>query len=193
MTTHIDSDVRFSRLPVPDRAALPPKLRAQFDALEKQLGYLPNWASSWGLGGENTVRLIEYLLPLLDPSRGELSYADRELLATVTSAENGCSYCRLNHTKSLTEALGDKILATRIGLDYREVPELTDKQRALAEFASKVALHTHEVTDADYQRLQELDYTPAQIFEALLVITVFAAANRLTVALNVIPDRQFFE
>jgi len=122
-----------------------------------------------------------------------LSYEDRDFLALVSSAVNGCSYCRLNHIQSYGRAVKDHALATRIGLDYREVFELNDRQRALAEFAETVSLDVHNITDADYVKLRSHGLDNQQIFEPLLVVTAFAAGNRLSIALDILPDQQFFD
>jgi uncharacterized peroxidase-related enzyme len=185
-------DSPFSRLPLPHEHELPAALRQQLDGLESQLGYLPNWAAATALGGEPAQHLNTLLLSLLG-RKGELSYQDRDFLALVSSAANGCSYCRLNHIQSFGRAIGDHALATRIGLDYREVAELDDRRRALADFARKVSLDVHSVSDADYADLRRHGLSSKQIIEALLVVTAFAAGNRLTVALNVLPDDEFFD
>lgn len=182
----------ISRLPVPEIEDLPPSLRRQIESITTQLGYTPNWIRAIAIGGEHTARFNEYLLPMLDPSRGLLPYADREILATVTSAENGCSYCRLNHAGSLGEALGDKKLGTRVAIDYREVRELSPRHRTLADFAAKLTAHPGEVADEDIESLRELGLSDEQIYEAVQVVAVFAAANRFTIFLQVTPDDQFF-
>lgn len=188
-TTDLQS---ISRLRVPEIDELPSGLQRQIADLTRQLGYTPNWIRALAIGGAHTERFNNYLLALLDPNAGLLPYADRELLATVTSAENGCSYCRLNHAGSLGHALGDRRLGTRIALDYREVRELDDRQRALAAFAGKLALHPGEFSDADIESLRELGLSDEQIFEAVHVVSSFAAANRFTIFLQVTPDDQFF-
>jgi uncharacterized peroxidase-related enzyme len=182
----------ISRLHVPESDELPEGLRAQIDALTKQLGYTPNWIRALALGGAHAERFNTYLLALLDPDGGLLPYVDREILATVTSAENGCSYCRLNHAGSLGAALGDAQLGTRVAIDYREVRELSPRHRTLARFASKLALRPREVEDGDIESLRELGWDDRQIFEAVQIVSVFAAANRFTIFLQVRPDDQFF-
>ncbi|MEJ2861622.1 peroxidase-related enzyme [Actinomycetospora flava] len=182
----------ISRLRVPGIEELPPKLQHQIESITQQLGYTPNWIRAIALGGAHTARFNEYLLPLLDPNQGLLPYADREILATVTSAENGCSYCRLNHAGSLGEALGDSKLGTRVAIDFKEVRELSPRHRTLAEFAAKLTNHPGEVSDADIETLRELGLDDEQIFEAVHVISVFAAANRFTIFLQVTPDDAFF-
>ncbi|SHM63042.1 peroxidase-related enzyme [Cryptosporangium aurantiacum] len=192
MSVDTTEAVSISRLRVPELDQLPPKLREQIDSITAQLGYTPNWIRAFALGGAHTARFNEYLLPLLDPNQGLLPYADRELLATVTSAENGCSYCRLNHAGSLGHALGDRKLGTRIAIDYREVRELTPRQRTLSAFAAKLAVHPGEVTDEDIESLRDLGLTDEAIYEAVQIVAVFAAANRFSIFLQVTPDDQFF-
>ena len=111
----------------------------------------------------------------------------------MSSAENGCSYCRLNHAVSLGEALGDKKLGTRIAVDYREVRELTPRQRVLADFAATLSARPNEFSDDDLDRLRNLGLDDAAIYEAIEVVAAFAAANRFSIALQVRPDDQFFD
>ena len=182
----------ISRLRVPELDELPDELRAQLESLGNQLGYIPNWARAFSLGGAHAARFNDYILGLLDPNGGLLPYVDREILATVTSAENKCSYCRLNHAGHLGAALGDNKLGTRIAIDFREVRELSPRHRILARFASKLSLHPGEVDDADIDELRALGLSDEEIFEAVHVISAFAAANRFSIFLQVTPDDQFF-
>lgn len=183
-----------SRLQVLDRDDANPRLQRQMKNLESALGYVPNWVKSWTIGHGHAARLIDYLLALLDTGgENSLPYADRELLAAVTSTANGCSYCRLNHIASLGAVLGDRNLATRVTLDYRDVDELDQRQRALADFAVAPSGDAHGVDGADFDRLRSFGLSDEQIFEAMMVITVFCAANRLTISMNVRPDDEFFE
>jgi uncharacterized peroxidase-related enzyme len=182
----------ISRLHVPALDDLPTELAAQLESLERALGYIPNWARAFGLGGAHAARFNTYLLALLDPKSGALPYVDREILATVASAENGCSYCRLNHAGSLGDALGDRKLGTRVAIDFREVRELSERHRTLARFSSKLSLHPREVDDADIELLRELGLDDQQIYEAVHVVAAFAAANRFSIFLQVAPDDQFF-
>jgi uncharacterized peroxidase-related enzyme len=182
----------ISRLPLAEREDLPDALGEQLDALASQLGYLPNWAAASALAGEHAQHLNTLLLGLLG-RKGALSQEDRDFLALVSSSANGCSYCRLNHIQSYGRAIHDHALATRIGLDDREVPELDDRRRALADFARTVSLDVHALGDDGIERLRAQGLSSEQIIEALFVVIAFAAGNRLTIALNVLPDAQFFE
>ncbi|MGV9480631.1 peroxidase-related enzyme [Gordonia aichiensis] len=195
MTHTLDASpaTQISRLDVPEIDALPDELQRQIRAIERQVGYIPNWVRAFALGGAHAARFNEYILGLLDPNAGLLPYADRELIATVSSAENGCSYCRLNHAVSLGDALGDRKLGTRIAVDYRDVRELTPRQRILADFAATLSVHPGDVSDDDLSALRNLGLDDAAIYEAIQVVAAFAAANRFSIALQVRPDDQFFD
>lgn len=183
---------RISRLRVPDETELSDRHRRQLDGLRSTLGYLPNWAKAIALGGAHAERFNDYLLPFLDENTGRLPYVERELISTVVSAENGCSYCRFNHAQSLGEAVGDRRLGLRIAVSYHEVEELTERQRALADFAAKITNHPRDIEDADFTALREVGLDDDDIFEAIQLAALFSAANRLTIALNVRPDDEFF-
>lgn len=195
MTHTLDASpaTQISRLDVPEIDALPDELQRQIRAIERQVGYIPIWVRAFALGGAHAARFNEYILGLLDPNAGLLPYADRELIATVSSAENGCSYCRLNHAVSLGDALGDRKLGTRIAVDYRDVRELTPRQRILADFAATLSVHPGDVSDDDLSALRNLGLDDAAIYEAIQVVAAFAAANRFSIALQVRPDDQFFD
>ena len=182
----------ISQLRVPRTEDLPRGLRAQIEGITEQLGHTPNWIRAIALGGAHTERFTSYLLGLLDPSQGHLSHVDREVLATVTSAENGCSYCRLNHAGSLGRAFGDHQLGTRVALDYREVSELSERHRVLAEFATALTRDPHAAADDQIERLRALGLDDEEIYEAAQVVSAFAAANRFTIFLRVTPDDEFF-
>lgn len=182
----------ISELRVPELDELPQGLQDQISDITEQLGHTPNWIRAIALGGEHTERFTSYLLGLLDPSQGRLPHVDREVLATVTSAENGCSYCRLNHAGSLGDALGDHRLGARVSLDYREVPELSERHRVLAEFAVALTHDPRSATDEHIARLRGLSLDDEEIYEAAQVVSAFAAANRFTIFLRVTPDEEFF-
>jgi len=149
-TLESHSATTISRLHVPELHELPDNLRQQLESLERQLGYIPNWASALSLGGAHAARFNDYILGLLDPNTGRLPYVDRE------------------------------------------VRELSPRHRTLARFAGKLSLHPGEIEDADIDELRDLGLNDEEIFEAVHVISAFAAANRFTIFLQVTPDDQFF-
>lgn len=191
MTT-VESE-RLSRLTVPDEEQLGPELRSFFETTRKREGHLPNWIAAFALGGEHLARLKDYLLPLLSAGKTGLTLREREIIATVVSVQNRCSYCHTLHVHSLSEVIGDKWLAERIGLDHREVAGLSNREHLLATLAIKITNTPAEVGDADYQALFDEGLSEEDAFEAVQIASIINATNRATLALGVLPDREIFQ
>ncbi|MDQ0475295.1 peroxidase-related enzyme [Labrys wisconsinensis] len=181
----------LSRLGVPEEAGLPAHVRAIYAKFRSHDGFIPNWLAALSINPDTAYRLVTFYEHLFDPKRSHLTAAERELIAVVTSASNHCSYCVLNHTQALAAATGDRPRAQRIGLGYHHV-HLSPRELALAETVDKLASSPTAVGDADFTRLRALGFNDQAITEILEVSAFFSYANRLTIALNVVPDRQFF-
>jgi uncharacterized peroxidase-related enzyme len=131
------------------------------------------------------LRLVKFYKHLFDPNRSYLTDSERELIAVVSSAANHCSYCVFNHAQALGAALQDKVRAQRIALGYHHV-RLSARKAALADIA-------HKLTEKpEFGRLRSLGFDEPAILEVLEISAFFNYANRLTVPLNVVPDREFF-
>lgn len=189
------TDTKISRLRVPSSDALTPAGRSLAESTRKREGYVPNWLSAFAVGGAHTDRLNAYLFPLLDGagSTSSLSLREREILATIVSVDNGCTYCHTLHVDGLGKVLDDHWLAHRVALDHREVGELSEREHVLSELALTLTRTPGEIADADIERLRELGLTDEDIFEAVQIISIINATNRITMALAVLPDKEIFE
>lgn len=186
----------ISRLRVPSAEELTPRAQRLFEATEKTAGHVPNWLRAFALGGADTDRLNAYLFPLLEGKDGrssQLTLRERELIGTIVSVENRCPYCHTLHIDGLARELGDYHLATRIGLGHREVQELSERERALADLTVLITHTPREVTDSHLAGLRELGLDDASIFEAIQLASIINATNRITLALGVLPDREIFQ
>lgn len=188
-------EARISRLRVPTRDDVSPEIARFFEATEAAEGHLPHWLAAFALGGAGFTRLNRYLFPLLEGSSdspGELTLREREILATIVSVTNRCSYCHALHVDALGTVLGDHRLAHRIGLDHREVEELSDRERLLADLAVTLTLTPGEVTDARIEELRAAGLSDEDVYEAVQVISAINATNRISIALGLLPDAELF-
>jgi uncharacterized peroxidase-related enzyme len=136
---------RISRLRVPELEELTtPGVSGFFARQQREEGLTSNWFRALSLNEGDLERLNAYLLPLLgtDGRRG-LSAREREVIATVVSGENRCSYCHTNHANKLGKVAGDWSFGQRVAIDHRQVAELTDRERALADLAVAVSNDLH--------------------------------------------------
>ncbi|MGH3920702.1 MAG: hypothetical protein ACRDSG_16965 [Pseudonocardiaceae bacterium] len=63
-----------------------------------------------------------------------------------------------------------------------------DLPATLAEFVDTVAEHTYRIADTDVDRLRDGGYSEDEIFEAIVVASVGAAARRLDAARRAIEE-----
>jgi uncharacterized peroxidase-related enzyme len=189
--TRVDSKEPISRLPVPAEAELPEQIRKIYDSFRNHYGFVPNWLRAFSVNPNTVYRMVTFYEHLFDPKQSRLQAQDRELIAVVTSAVNECSYCVFNHTQSLSRAIRDTIRAQRIARDYRDVG-LSAREAVLAEVAEKLARRPHTISDSDFERLKDIGLDESAAVEALEIAAFFAYANRLAIALSVVPDREFF-
>lgn len=184
---------RISRLHVPEESEVHESIRPLIERNRRKNGYVENWILSMALNPATLSRMLAYYDSLFDRREGQLAAAERELLALVVSAENRCSYCMTHHTKELAHELGDPIRARRIAAGHDHVPDLSDRERALADLAVKITRNPSDVTDADIDGLRLLGLADSEILEAIEVIAFFNFTNRIAISVNNVPEDQLFE
>jgi len=189
-----DADLQrepVSRFGVPDETRLPPHVASIHAKFRRQYGFVPNWLAALSVNPDTAYRLVTFYEHLFDPHRSHLTAAERELIAVVTSAANECSYCVFNHTQALANVLGDTVRAQRIAQGFRHV-RLSVKEAALAEISERLTREPGGIREEDLQSLRSIGFTQQAVTEVLEISAFFNYANRLTIALNVVPDDQFF-
>lgn len=184
---------RISRLEVPEVDSLETAaVRNFFAHQQREEGLTSNWFRALSLNEGDLGRLNGYLLPLLGTDgRGGLTAREREVIATVVSGANRCSYCHTNHANKLGKVAGDWSFGQRVAIDHHQVAELTDRERALADLAVAINNNPQSIRDADYDRLRELGLDDHLILEAISIAAFIGATNRIGIALAVPPNPEY--
>ena len=175
----------ISRLPIPETGDLPENVRKVVDAHHQE-----NWVRALSVNGQTVGRFAGYFESLFSP-RGHLPLQERELIAVIVSAANGCGLCTIHHTRALGDVLDDHARAQRIALDDHLV-SLSKRERALADLARKITLTPKSVGQEDFGRLREAGLSDAEILEAVETSSWFNHTNRIFISLGVVPDEKFF-
>lgn len=183
---HAVEDDAIARLRPPAEATLPKDVQSLSRANHGE-----NWIRVLAVNPDTARRFTAYFGGLFDRNGGRLPIRERELIAVVVSSANGCGLCEIHHTLALGDALGDKTKARRIALDHHLAP-LTERERALVDFASKVTADPKAVGAADFERLRAAGLDDADILEALETSAWFNHTNRIFISLGVIPDETYF-
>ncbi len=176
----------ISRLDVPAASDLPDAARALVDAHHQE-----NWIQALSLNPDTARRFAAYFGDLFASTGRRLPLRERELIAVIVSATNGCGLCEVHHTRALGDVLDDHSRAQRIALDDHLV-DLSPRERALAELARKVTLAPRSVGPADFDHLRAVGLTDEDILEAVETSAWFNHTNRIFISLGVVPDEKYF-
>jgi uncharacterized peroxidase-related enzyme len=82
---------------------------------------------------------------------GGLSKAEREMIVVATSGANQCQYCVVAHGAILRIRAKNPLVADQVAINHRKA-DISPRERAMLDFAMKVALESHAVGDADSRR-----------------------------------------
>lgn len=116
--------------------------------------------------------------------RSGLRRADRELLATVVSATNGCPYCVHHHAEALNFYWKDDARVTQVMEDYR-VLDLPEKTRAMLNYAVKLTREPSAMEESDVETLREAGFSDEAILGINLITSYFNFVNRIAEGLGV--------
>jgi len=182
---------RISWLRVPAEEELPEELRALLAAAREKFGFAPNVLRALALRPDHLLAWWRHYDPLMR-GEGRLSRKEREMIALVVSRLNDCEYCLASHSAYLRELSGDATLPDRLVANWRRVEELSERERALLEFAEAITRDSARLTPEAIEELRQVGLDDEAIYEAAEVAAMFNYTNRLLNALGVKPNREYY-
>ena len=185
------SDPAISRFPVPDLSTLPDDLRTRIEAVQEKAGFVPNVFLALAWRPDELRAFFDYHDALMLREDSALTKAEREMIVVATSATNDCLYCVIAHGAILRIYARDTLIADQLAVNYRKAP-ITDRQRAMLDFAIKVAGDSASVSDADYTLLQEAGFDASAIWEIGSISAFFGLSNRLANFASMQPNPEFY-
>jgi uncharacterized peroxidase-related enzyme len=178
-----------SWFPVPDEAQLPNGLQGLFAKARERLGFVPNVFRVYAYRPERLSAWFAHFRQLHVPSE-QLSAADREMVAVVVSAANGCLYCLVAHGAALRAELGDPVLGERISYDWRRAG-LDERRTAICAYAEKVTLAPRALTREDLQTLLDVGLTREEAWDVAELSAMYNLTNRMAMATNMLPNPEY--
>ncbi|MQA84864.1 MAG: peroxidase-related enzyme [Streptosporangiales bacterium] len=175
--------------PAPEESELPENLRKLFAKARENLGFVPNVFHSYAYRPERLSAWFAHYRQLHEPTES-LSAADREMIAVVVSMVNGCVYCLVAHGTDLADALGDRVEADRITLDWRRAG-LDEKRARICEYAEKLTARPRECDPADLEGLREVGLTDEEIWDVIEIAAMYNFTNRMAMATGHLPNREY--
>jgi uncharacterized peroxidase-related enzyme len=116
-----------------------------------------------------------------------LSQRDWRLITLVAAKHVRSTYCSLVYGRALVEDLGSPAAVLAVERDFRSAG-LPERDVAMLEYAEKVTVAAHTVTEDDIQRLRQQGFSDEQIFDIALCAAVRNFFSRLIDAVGALPD-----
>lgn len=126
---------------------------------------------------KKTAKPIRELTQILLRGPSTLSEGERELIATIVSHGNECTFCATAHSAAADELLGEQKTTRAIKEDPESAP-VSEKIKALLQIASKVQKSGRLVNQKDIQRAIDAGATDMEIHDTVLIAALFSLYNR---------------
>lgn len=159
-----------------------PKVKTVYEEIRTELGFgmVPNLFKSMAISPNFLEASWKKFRSTI--LQGDVPRTIKEMIGVAISQANNSQYALKVHLHGLS-ALGisEEVLQTLVS-DFDSCP-LPDREKAVINFGLLAATKPHQLTDADYQRLQELGLEQAEIFELIATANLFTEVNHYTDAI----------
>ncbi len=180
----------ISRFPVPRLEDLPEDIRRRILEVQEKSGFVPNVFLALAHRPEEWRAFFAYHDALMEKESG-LTKAEREMIVVATSAANDCQYCVVAHGAILRVRAKNPLVADQVAVNYRKA-DLAPRQRAMLDFALKVATRSGEVGDDDFEDLRAHGFSAEDIWDIGAIAAFFALSNRMANLTAMRPNDEFY-
>ena len=168
---------------------LSPSMAAFFKTCEEKLGFVPNVMQAFSFDMAKLEAFVAYRNDLMLGNSG-LSALEREMIATVVSAQNRCFYCLTVHGASVRTLSGDPVLGEMMAMNYRAA-RLSPRRRAMLDFAVKLTMEPWAIEESDRARLRGAGFSDRDIWDIAAVAAFYNMTNRLASATDMRPNAEY--
>lgn len=180
----------ISRFDAPDLEDLPDDIRARILAVQDKSGFVPNVFLAFARRPAEFRAFFAFHDALMESNEG-LSKAERELIVVATSATNHCLYCVVAHGAILRIRAKNPLIADQVAINYRKA-DLSQRERAMLDFALKVCQDAGRIDQADLDDLRGAGFTDDEIWDIGAITALFALSNRYANFTGMRPNDEFF-
>jgi uncharacterized peroxidase-related enzyme len=178
------------RYPIPDLKDLPDDVRSRILAVQEKSGFVPNVFLVLARRPAEFRAFFAYHDALME-KEGGLSKAEREMIVVATSAANHCQYCVVAHGAILRIRAKNPLVADQVAVNYRKA-DLSTRQRAMLDFAMKVALDSGKIAEEDFAPLRAQGFSDEDVWDIAAIASFFALSNRMANFTGMRPNDEFY-
>ena len=180
----------ISRYPVPDVGTLPEDIRARILKVQEKSGFVPNVFLALAHRPDEFRAFFAYHDALMDKDSG-LTKAEREMIVVAVAGANGCQYCVVAHGAILRVRAKNPLIADQVAINYREA-DITPRQRAMLDFALKVAEDSRAIDERDFAALRAHGFADEDVWDIAGVTAFFSLSNRFANFVALRPNDEFY-
>ena len=181
----------MSRYPLPDLGDLPDDIRAKVLEVQEKAGFVPNVFLALARRPAEWRAFFAYHDALMLKDDGSLTKGDREMIVTATSAANECLYCVVAHGALLRIYEKKPLVADQVAVNWRKA-DISERQRAMLDFAMKVGNNAQAVGDADFDALHAHGFDDEDIWDISAITAFFGLSNRVANVTGMQPNPEFY-
>lgn len=126
---------------------------------------------------QETAEPIRALTQILLRGPSTLTEGERELIASLVSSRNKCSFCTAAHTAAANLLIGENDTCRLVIEDYESAP-VSNKMKALLHIAAKVQESGKQVTTKIVERAKMEGATDLEIHDTVLIAALFCLYNK---------------
>jgi uncharacterized peroxidase-related enzyme len=164
-------------------------MEAYFKKCEEKLGFVPNVLKAYAFDMPKLEAFVAMYNDLMLAPSG-LSKLEREMIAVAVSAQNRCYYCLVAHGAAVRTLAEDPVLGELMVMNYRSA-RLTERQRAMLDFAVKLTAQPWETEEEDRERLRRAGFSDRDIWDISAVAGFFNMSNRIASATDMRPNTEY--
>ena len=185
-----ENQLAVSRFPVPELKDMPEDIRARIIAVQEKSGFIPNVFLTLAHRPDEFRAFFAYHDALMDKP-GNLTKAEREMIVVATSGANQCQYCVIAHGAIVRIRAKNPLIADQVATNYRKA-DITDRQKAMLDFAMKVSQSAHLVGEADFEALKAHGFSEDDAWDIAGISAFFGMSNRIANVTNMRPNAEFY-
>jgi uncharacterized peroxidase-related enzyme len=179
----------ISRYPVPDVESLPKDMRERMLAVKEKAGFIPNVFLALAHRPAEFRAFFDYHDAWMEKQSG-LTKAEREMIVVATSGANRCPYCVVAHGAILRIRAKNPQISEQVATNHAHA-EITPRQKAMLDFATRVSLEPDAIDDYDFDELKAMGFSDEDIWDIGAVAALFALSNRMAHLLAMRPNDEF--
>ena len=184
-STAANDDTAITAIELPP-APLPPDMAAYFAKCEEKLGFVPNVLKAYAFDPAKLSAFVAMYNDLMLAPSG-LSKLEREMIAVAVSSHNRCYYCLVAHGAAVRQLSSDPVLGELMAMNFRAA-RLTDRERAMLDFAVKLTVEPWRVEEEDRAALRRAGFNDRDIWDIAAVAGFFNMSNRVASATDMRPN-----